>query len=321
MGGAGMSAVRHRRLDAGRLWMHVAEAGQGPPVILCHGFPELWYSWRHQLPVLAEAGFHAVAPDQRGYGQTEAPDGIEEYDIVHLTGDLVALLDALGAEQAVFVGHDWGAIAVWQLAVLHPERVRAVAALSVPFVPRAPVAPLQLIKAVAGDRFMYFVYFQEVGAADEELARDPRRSLARIFWSASGDRPDGIPRRLPAEGTGYLDILEDPPGMPRWLGEEDLDVFAAAFARTGFTPALNWYRNFDRNWELTEPVAEARVTVPALFMAGDRDPVLRIMPPAVMDGWVPDLRTEYLPGAGHWTEQERPDEVTRALLAFLDDLG
>ena len=301
--------------------MHVVEQGEGPPVILCHGFPELAYSWRHQLTALAEAGYRAIAPDQRGYGRTDVPEPVEDYDIEHLTGDLVGLLDELGEERAVFVGHDWGAIVVWQLAVMAPERVAGVAALSVPFVPRTPVPPTQLMAAVAGDTLFYIVYFQEVGPADQELNREPRATVANMMWAFGGEAPRGTTRRVPRDGSGYLDQFTGPPRMPSWLTQKDLDVYAGEFGRTGFTGALNWYRNFDRNWELTERFADARVEVPALYVAGERDPVLRMTPPAVMDGWLADPRGQLLlPGVGHWTQQEDPEGVNRALLEFLRDV-
>jgi pimeloyl-ACP methyl ester carboxylesterase len=313
--------LTHRTVATNGIRMHVAEAGEGPPVILCHGFPELWYSWRHQLPALAGAGYRAVAPDQRGYGRTEGPEEVEAYDADHLAGDLLGLLDRMGEGRAVFVGHDWGAQVVWHLALTAPDRVRAVAALSVPFARRLPLPPTQVFRATSGDRFHYILYFQPVGPADRELARDVRRSIASILWTFSGDAPRGTARRLPAEGSGYLDGLGDPPALPPWLTEEDLEVYRAEFERTGFTGALNWYRNFDRNWERTAGLAEARVEQPALFVAGERDPVLRMIPPEAMDGWVIDLRERVVvPGAGHWIQQERPEEVNAALLRFLSSL-
>jgi pimeloyl-ACP methyl ester carboxylesterase len=302
--------------------MHVAEAGSGPPVILAHGFPELWFSWRHQLPALADAGCHAIAPDQRGYGRSDVPDRVEDYDITKLTGDLLGLLDALGEERAVFVGHDWGAIVVWALALIAPERVRGVAGLSVPFTPRGPIPPTHLFDALSGDRFFYILYFQEPGVADRELASDTRRTMASILYSASAFAPPGSIKRMPREGTGYLDVLTEPPELPPWLTEEDLELYVSEFQRTGFTGPLSWYRNFDRNWELMEPYAGAKVEVPALFLAGERDTVLKMLPPDVMDGWVADLRGSILiPGAGHWVQQERPDEVNRALVEFVSGLA
>lgn len=317
-------SIQHRTVPTNGISMHVAGAGDpdGPLVVLCHGFPETWYSWRHQLPVLADAGFHALAPDQRGYGGTDAPAQVEDYDIEHLAADLLSVLDHLGEERAVFVGHDWGAIVVWHIALATPERVRAVVGMSVPFIPRPPAPPTQLMRAAFGDSFFYILYFQEVGPADRELARDPRLTLRRVLWSVSGDAPKGAVRRLPREGTGYLDQLSDPPAeLPSWLSERDVDVYTEEFTRTGFTGALNWYRNFDRNWELTERYADRRVTPPALFVAGERDPVIRMTPPQIMDGWVDDLRGAVIvPGAGHWIQQERPEEVNAVLLRFLEEL-
>jgi pimeloyl-ACP methyl ester carboxylesterase len=317
-----MSDPSHRTVHANGIDLHLVEQGVGPLVVLCHGFPEGWYSWRHQLPVLADAGYHAVALDQRGYGGSDAPPDVGDYDILHLTGDLTALLDELGEERAVFVGHDWGAIVVWNLAVLAPERVRAVAGLSVPFVPRAPMPPLQLLQAVSGDRFLYILYFQRVGRPEEELGRDPRATLRRVLWGVSGDAPPGSIKRMPVDGTGWLDIFPDPPEkLPGWLTEQDLDIAVEAFARSGFRGPLNWYRNMDRNWELTEHVAQAKVEVPALFVAGTRDSILKLTPPAIMDGWLGDLRRSLLiEGAGHWIQQERPREVNDALLGFLREV-
>ena len=315
--GTGRRIVRSNGID-----LAITEAGEGPTVVLCHGFPELAYSWRHQLPALAAAGYHAVAVDMRGYGDSSAPDAVEAYDIVNLTDDLTGLLDALGEDRAVFVGHDWGAIVVWNLALLAPGRVRAVAGLSVPFIPRGSLPPTQLMRALSGERFFYILYFQAEGPADRELARDPRTAMARILWTVSGDAPREALRRLPREGTGYLDVLSDPPALPSWLSAADLEVYVAAFERTGFTGALRYYRNMDRNWELTEHLAGARVTQPALFVAGERDAVLRMTPPQVMDGWLDDLRaTVLIPAAGHWVQQERPGDVNRALVAFLGGLS
>jgi epoxide hydrolase A/B len=297
--------------------MHAVEAGEGPLVVLCHGFPEIWYSWRHQLSALADAGYHVVAPDQRGYGGTDAPPDVTDYDMPHLTGDLLGLLDALGEERAVFVGHDWGALVTWALALTAPDRVRGVAGLSVPFTPRMPMRPTQLFEALSGERFFYVLYFQKEGPADEELAADPRRTMAKILTTQSF----GF-RGLPREGTRYLDGLTDPDELPSWLTEEDLDYYASEFARTGFTGPLNWYRNFDRNWELSEAQAGAHVTVPALFVSGDRDPVRKMAPADVMDGWMDDLRGSIIvPDAGHWVQQERPAEVNAALLEFLSELS
>jgi len=296
--------VTERRLAANGIELHVLDEGDGPLVILCHGFPELAFSWRHQLRALVAAGFRVVAPDMRGYGHSSAPAPVEAYDVVSLCGDLCGLLDALEEPSAVFVGHDWGASVVWQLAVLHPERVRAVAGLSVPFVPRAPAPPIPIMRRHLGEDF-YIVWFQEPGVADEALARDVRRTLTTSRqWTAGWAHEDAhATRRAP------------------WLSEEELDVYVASFKRTGFTGGLNWYRNIDRNWALTESVAERRVEQPALFLTGELDPVRRFMPAEAMRGWVTDLRNEVVvAGAGHWVQQQAPEAVNDALLGFLGEL-
>jgi len=309
-----------RRVRTNGIELHVAEIGEGPLVVLCHGFPELSYSWRHQLPALAGAGYRAVAPDQRGYGRSDRPQAVVDYDIVHLTDDLCGLLDALGEQRAVFVGHDWGASVVWALARRAPERVAGMASLSVPFRPRSQAPPTEIMKRRAGDRFMYILYFQAVGPADEELGRDPETTLRRMLWSISGDAPPGS-WRTGRKGDGLLDVLSEPERLPAWLSQEDLAHYTAEFSRTGFSGGLNWYRNLDRNWELEVAWDERKVEAPALFIGGERDPVLSVVPPDLMPDWVPDLRRSVmLPRVGHWTQQEAPDEVNRHLLQFLAGL-
>jgi pimeloyl-ACP methyl ester carboxylesterase len=296
-----LTLVREHRLHVNGIELNLCEEGEGPLVVLCHGFPELAFSWRHQLPVLAAAGFRVVAPDMRGYGHTSAPKAVNDYDVISLCGDLCGLLDALDAQSAVFVGHDWGASVVWQLAVLHPERVRALAGLSVPFVPHAPAPPIPIMRAHLGEDF-YIVWFQEPGVADAALARDVRRTLTTSRqWTAQWAEEEDHPSR-----------------RPEWLSEEELEVYVESFERTGFTGGLNWYRNIDRNWELTAPVAERRVEQPALFLTGELDPVRRFMGAEAMNGWVSDLREEIVvPGAGHWVQQQAPEAVNSALLDFL----
>jgi pimeloyl-ACP methyl ester carboxylesterase len=296
--------MSERQLRLNGIELQVLEEGSGPLVVLCHGFPELAFSWRHQLPVLAHAGYRVVAPDMRGFGNSSRPQEVEAYDVVRLCGDMTGLLDSLGEASAVFVGHDWGASLVWSLAVLEPARVRAVAGLSVPFVPRAPAAPIPIMRRHLGEDF-YIVWFQQPGPADEALARDVRRTLTTSRqWTSSW-----------AEETGAT------PKLPTWLSEEELAVYVRAFERTGFTGGLNWYRNIDRNWELTASVADRHVVQPALFATGELDPVRRFMPAAAMQGWVDDLRAEIVvPGAGHWVQQQAPDTVNDALLDFLAGL-
>ena len=308
--------------------MHIAESGAGPLVVLCHGFPESWYSWRHQLRALAEARFHAVAPDMRGYGQTQRPEEIDQYTIFHLVGDTVGLLDALGAETAVIAGHDWGAPVAWHAALLRPDRFRGVIGLSVPFTPRRAVRPTSVMPQT-DDAIFYQLYFQSPGIAEAELERDVRLSIRSLLYSASGDASRrenaaaaaGEVGMVPRQG-GFLSRLMNPASLPQWLSEADLDFYVGEFTRTGFRGGLNWYRNIDRNWELLAPMVGARVTVPALYIAGDRDLVLafRGMDQIIanLSKFVPQLRgTLLLPGCGHWTQQERAPEVDEAMIDFL----
>jgi pimeloyl-ACP methyl ester carboxylesterase len=293
-------------------------------VVLCHGFPESWYSWRHQLTALAQAGFRAVAPDMRGYGKTDRPDAIDKYTLLHLVGDMVGLLDALGERQAAIVGHDWGAPVAWHAALMRPDRFRAVVGLSVPFRPRGPARPTTVMPQTA-DAWFYQLYFQAPGVAEAELERDPRRTIRSILYTASGDHPGregGHGMGMVPRSGGFLSRMTDPAALPSWLSDSDVDFYAAEFARTGFRGGLNWYRNIDLNWELMAPFAGALVTVPALYIAGDRDLVVtfrgmdQLIPNLAKH--VPDLRgTMMLPGCGHWTQQERADEVNAALIEFL----
>jgi pimeloyl-ACP methyl ester carboxylesterase len=280
------------------------EAGEGPLVVLCHGFPELAYSWRHQIPALAAAGYRVLAPDMRGYGASSAPAAIEDYDILSLCGDMAGLLDAVGEQQAIFVGHDWGANVVWWMSVIHPERVRAVAGLSVPFVPRAPAAPIPIMREHLGEDF-YIVWFQQPGVADEALGRDVRRTLTTSRqWTARWAEEEGAELK-----------------RAEWLSEQELHVYIDTFERTGFTGGLNWYRNIDRNWELTAPYGDRRIEQPAMFLTGELDLVRSFMPAEAMQGWVTDMRSEtVVPGAGHWVQQQDPEAVNAALLEFLTGL-
>jgi pimeloyl-ACP methyl ester carboxylesterase len=319
-----MTEVNHRIVETNGIRMHLAEQGTGPLVLLCHGFPESWYSWRHQLGALAEAGFHAVAPDMRGYGQTDHPREIDQYTLLHLVGDMVGLLDVLGADEAVIAGHDWGAPVAWHSALLRPDRFRGVIGLSVPFRPRGQVRPTTVMPQT-DDAVFYQLYFQTPGVAEAEFERDLRLTFRSILFSVSADAPrrdgNGAVGMVPRRG-GFLNQMADPAVLPSWLTEADLEFYAGEFARTGFRGGLNWYRNIDRNWELLAPFAGARVTVPALYVAGDRDPVVAF--PGMGDlipnlsNYVPQLHgTIMLPGCGHWTQQERAADVNGAMIDFL----
>jgi pimeloyl-ACP methyl ester carboxylesterase len=317
--------IAHRFVDVGSgLSMHIAEAGAGtgPLVVLLHGFPECWYSWRHQLVGLAAAGYHVVAPDQRGYGRTGAPPdpGIESYSMLHLVGDMIGLIDALGADRVVVAGHDWGAPVAWNTALLRPDRVSGVIGLSVPYLPRGSEPPISVLRAVYSDRF-YICYFQQPGVADAELSADPRATFRRLLVAASGDGFGGGIPVVPA-GGGFLDLCPELTELPGWLTEEDLDTFVAEYANSGFTGPLNWYRAMDLSWELTAAWKHATISTPALYLAGEQDSVVSFTGGEAMvanlKGAVPGLReARLLPGCGHWTQQERPAEVSQAMIEFI----
>jgi pimeloyl-ACP methyl ester carboxylesterase len=309
-----------RSIEVNGVELNVVEAGAGTPVVLAHGFPELAYSWRHQIPALAAAGCRVIAPDQRGYGRSSRPEHIEDYDIEHLTGDLLGLLDELGEERAIFVGHDWGSLVVSSLAMLAPERVTAIVNMSVPFLPRAPMPPVEMMRAAFSGAFFYIVYFQEPGVADAELGGDAARTMRRLLcgMSPSADQaPD--PSFFADDGRGFVDRMPEPDGLPPWLSQDELDHYIDEFSRTGFTGGINWYRNMDRNWKLTERIDGMGVTVPSLFIGGALDPVISMTPPdATLDRLADHRGTVLVEGAGHWVQQEKPDEVNAALIEFID---
>ena len=319
-----MVTATERFIDVNGVRLRVYDAGppDGPLVILAHGFPELAFSWRHQVPALAAAGYRVLAPDQRGYGGSSQPAAVESYDIAALTGDLVGLMDSVGAERAALVGHDWGATVTWGTPLLHPDRVAAIAGLSVPPVPRPQTPPTEAFRRIFGDNFFYILYFQQPGVADAEMAADPRRAMLCMLGGMRAPRDEAAALRMLTPGPeGFIDRLTEPHRLPGWLTPAELDYYAAEFDRTGFTGALNWYRNFDRNWHImANPVAET-ITVPALFVGGTDDPVLNFTridrAGEVAKG---PYRQVMLDGAGHWIQQERPDEINAELLAFLSQV-
>ena len=318
--------IGHRTTETNGIHLHVAEQGEGPLVVLCHGFPESWYSWRHQLPALAAAGFHAVAPDMRGYGRTDRPEAIDQYTLFHMVGDIVGLLDALGEEKAIIAGHDWGAPVAWHAAQWRPDRFRAVIGLSVPFRPRGAVRPTTVMPQT-DDAVWYQLYFQEPGVAEAEYDPNARAMFRSGLLRLSGDAPpDARPFGMfPRQGGGLFWQGVEPPPLPAWLTEADVDFYTGEFTRTGFRGGLNWYRNIDRNWELLAPFDGLGVTVPALYIAGERDLVVKFpgMDRHIADltKFVPQLRqTIMLTGCGHWTQQERPAEVNAAIVDFLKRL-
>jgi len=312
--------VTHRQVPVNGIEMHVAECGDGPLVLMCHGWPELWYSWRHQLRALGAAGFRAVAPDMRGFGRTSAPEDVAAYSIFHNVGDMVALVAALGKKRALIVGHDWGAPVAWHCALMRPDVFPAVVGMSVPHRRRGPRPPLETLRR-GGKSDYYYFYFQEP-AAEAEFSRDPRYTIARILYIGAGDtaREDRMSLYVD-RAQGFLGgSRTQVPALP-WLSEADLDVFAEAYRGSGFRGGLNWYRNIDRNWELAAPLDGATIAQPALFIAGNIDAIitgsLGRYALEELENVAPNLEGKILiEGAGHWVQQERPDEVNAALISF-----
>ena len=326
--GMNMGGAKETFVETNGVTLRVYEAGpKGKPIVLCHGFPELAYSWRHQVEPLAAAGYHVLVPDQRGYGESDAPKDVEAYRIEELHADLVGLLDHHGYDSAIFVGHDWGSFVVWELALRQPAKVDAVVGVSVPFI-KWPMPPTEIFKLASngGENFFYILYFQEVGPAERELDADPHRSMRMILWGASGDRAKtvtSVPEPRPAKGTGFLDMMEEPPTpLPGWLTEEDIAVYGDAYAKSGFFGPVSWYRNFDRNYETAKDLDPKVMTMPSYFIGGERDGVIanRAQLDAMKDVLPSFKGVTLIPEAGHWTQQETPVEFNEALLSFLGTL-
>jgi pimeloyl-ACP methyl ester carboxylesterase len=317
--GVTLKATKANNID-----MRYAEIGSGPLVLFCHGWPESWYSWRHQLTGVSAAGFRCVAPDMRGYGGTEAPEPVDQYTLHHLVGDMAELVKALGETTAIIVGHDWGAPVAWHAALWRPDLFPAVCAMSVPYAPPGYVDVLTALEKLGINDF-YLQYFQKPDVPEAELQQDIRGALRRIYFTAGGEfteKGKGFARL--GSGT-LLTNTVDPPSLPPWLSEADLDYYAQEFSRAGFRGGLNWYRNLRRNWELGGPWRGQPIRQPSLFIAGSRDGVLRFpAAQAQLDAFpktLPSLRGSHiLEGAGHWVQQERPDEVNALLTAFVKGL-
>ena len=314
-----------RVIKSNGIRMRIAEMGKGPLVLLLHGWPESWYSWRHQLAALAKAGFRAVAPDLRGYGQSDAPKSVEAYDIVNLTADAVGILDALGEETAVVVGHDWGAIVAWHCVLLHPKRFRALVAMSVPYGGRREESLIATFKRGFGDNFFYILYFQKPGVAEAEFDADPRGILSRLYLSPDSlrEKPELTDPKMAA--GGWIPRLGAPKKLPDWLAAEDLDYYVEQFTKAGFRGGINFYRNFHRNWEITPQLADAQIEQPVLFIAGAKDSVIRgatqSQLTAQMSRVVKDLRgVKLIAKIGHWVQQESPEETNTAMVEFLKTL-
>ena len=306
-----------RSISANGIELFLREQGQGPLVVLCHGWPELSYSWRHQISAIADAGFHVVAPDMRGYGRTSAPADVNAYSIFDTVGDMVGLVTALGEKQAVTVGHDWGAPVAWHAAMFRPDMFTKVAGLSVPPPFRGRARPLDSLQAGGVSNF-YWQYFQAPGVAEAEFERDVAATMRKVLGRGVSD-PDAL---FITEGKGFLGNIPPVLALPEWISEADIATFAEAYQKSGFHGGLNWYRNLDRNWDLTAPWQGAQIHQPSLFIAGSKDGVITGLIGAKlvneMERVLPNLRQKLiLDGAGHWVQQERPDEVNAALIAFL----
>ncbi|MDR0242688.1 MAG: alpha/beta hydrolase [Burkholderia sp.] len=324
-----MSAFTRTFIETNGIRLSVAAQGAGPLVLLLHGFPETSYAWRHQLAALSRAGFHAVAPDLRGFGVSDCPMNPQQYTTLDIVGDLVGILDTLGESDAVVVGNDWGATIAWQAAQLRPDRFRAVVALGVPMMGRAPIAPSRLFP-LTEQAWFYTHYFSEAGRAESEFERDVAATLRKVYFWASGEagpRDDTTPNPfgLVSREAGLLDALPDPASLPSWLDDADFDTVVSAFKASGFRGGLNYYRNLDRNWDLQAAFGGLLVRIPALYLVGEHDPGMAI--PGMRDiidampKLVPDLRdSRIIPRAGHWLQQEAADDVNRTLIEFLRNL-
>lgn len=322
-----IEGVKFHILKSNGLNMRIAEMGDaGPLVLLAHGWPESWYSWRHQITALANAGYRVVAPDMRGYGETDAPPDVNDYDIVHLAGDMVGILDALGEEKAIMVGHDWGAIVAWHSVLLHPERFSALIAMSVPYSGRPKQSLMERWKATYGENFYYILYHNEPGSiAEAEYDSDPRGILSRLYLSPKSPREAPTITERSRSAGGWIGRLGAPKGLPAWLTADDLDYIVSQFENAGFRGGINYYRNFQRNWKITENLQGVKVKVPTLFIAGEKDMVIAHATvedlTRGMNRAVDDLRGVVLiPDIGHWVQQEAPEQTNTEMLKFLKEL-
>ncbi|XP_036279678.1 bifunctional epoxide hydrolase 2 isoform X1 [Pipistrellus kuhlii] len=294
--------------------LHFVEQGSGPAVCLCHGFPESWFSWRYQIPALAQAGFRVLAVDLKGYGESSAPPEIEEYSMETLCKDLVTFLDKLGILQAVFIGHDWGGMLVWSMALFYPERVRAVASLNTPFMPANPNVPLmEIIKA--NPVFSYQLYFQEPGVAEAELEEDLYRTF-KLFFRANDEME--LKTYNVCENGGLFVKSPKEPSLSRLVTEEDIRFYVQQFKKSGFRGPLNWYRNLDRNWKWGCQATGRKILIPALMVTAEKDRVLAPKMSKHMEDWIPHLKRGHIKDCGHWTQIEKPAELNQILVQWLE---
>uniref|UniRef100_A0A8C7AH59 Epoxide hydrolase 2 n=1 Tax=Neovison vison TaxID=452646 RepID=A0A8C7AH59_NEOVI len=295
--------------------LHFVELGSGPAVCLCHGFPESWFSWRYQIPALAQAGFRVLALDMKGYGESSAPPEIEEYSMEVLCQEMVTFLDKLGIPQAVFIGHDWGGMLVWNMALFYPERVRAVASLNTPFIPANPtVSPMERIKA--NPVFDYQLYFQEPGVAEAELEQNLSRTF-KSFFRASDDMAFLSVSKVREMG-GLLVRAPEEPSPSSIVTEEDIRVYVQQFQKSGFRGPLNWYRNMELNWKWGCKAVGWKILIPALMVTAEKDPVLVPEMSKHMEDWIPNLKRGHIKECGHWTQMEKPTELNQILTEWLE---
>lgn len=316
-----MDTINHRRIEVNGINIHIAEAGEGPLIVMTHGFPESWYSWRAQLPALAKAGFKAVALDMPGYGESDAPEDIHRYNQIALSDDVAAIATELGYDEFIVMGHDWGAPTAWHTALRFPERVKAVVGMSVPYGGRPPQPPTQGFRYLFKDSFFYMLYFQEVGVAEAELETDIPRFLRSFLFSCTAENPNGFDTsKFPATAT-LLEVMKDPERLPKWLPEDEFNYYVEQFKTKGLRGPLNYYRNLDHTWSLSEHLKDTLIECPALFLAGDKDPIPHFGGEMKrMLKYVPNIKTVTIPDCGHWTQQEQPELVNKELLEFLAGL-
>lgn len=323
---AGERLPRLRMIKSNGIRMRIAELGKGPLVLFVHGWPESWYSWRHQISALAAAGYRAVAPDMRGYGKSDKPAAVEDYDVKHTTADLIGILDALGERQAFLVGHDWGSIISWNAMLLYPDRFKALVAMSVPYGGRGAAAPLAGMRRTYGDNFYYILYHNEPGGvAEKEYDANPRGLLSRLYTSPNTPLDPPTVTDPKRSAGGWIPRLGKPKELPPWLRPQDLDYYVNEFKAAGFRGGVNYYRNFDRNWEITPELTGKTIPQPVKFLAGAEDIVIRGATAESLTTQMKRVCTDFrgvtlYPGAGHWVQQERSNEVNAALIGFFNGL-
>jgi len=317
-----MNDIQFSSIESNGLTLRLAEAGSGPLVLLIHGWPESWYSWRHQLSALAAQGYHAVAPDMRGYGDSSAPANSADYRIDTLAADVVGIVDHFSQQKATLVGHDWGSMVVWHAALFHPDRFNGVIGMSVPYGGRAKVAPLESFKAAMGDNFFYILYHNEPGGvAEAEYDRNPRGILSRLYASPDTPRAPAVVTDPKRSAGGWIDRLGEPLERPGWLTEADLDYYVDEFTRSGFRGGVNYYRNFDTNWEITADL-DPIIQIPSAFISGAADVVIGGASQEALTTMMTPVMSDFrgvtlIPEMGHWVQQEAPAETDAAIIEFL----